>query len=98
MGYFRNIRSALRGGADDMPCRDVVEIVTSYLDGDLDPALLARFEAHLAACPDCVRYVEQMRQTIALTGAATEPEDLPPALREHLERAFQDWIESDSTA
>ena len=80
-----------------MPCRDVVEIVTSYLEGDLGPALRARFEAHLASCPDCVLYVEQMRQTIELSGATAEPQELPPAIREHLQVVFEDWVKSDSS-
>ena len=97
MGFLRDIRSTFRlGRPEDMPCRDVVEIVTSYLEGDLDPALRARLEAHLATCPECVLYVDQMRQTIELAGATAEPEDLPPELREHLQRVFDDWIERES--
>ena len=41
-------------------------------------------------------YVDQMRQTIELAGATAEPEDLPPELREHLQRVFDDWIERES--
>jgi anti-sigma factor RsiW len=51
-------------------CREVVEIVTDYLDGALSPEELARMEAHLAACPPCVTYVEQMRTTRRLAAAA----------------------------
>jgi anti-sigma factor RsiW len=51
-------------------CREVVELVTDYLDGALSPEELARMEAHLAACPPCVTYVEQIRTTRRLAAAA----------------------------
>ena len=101
MSFLRNITATIRGRrpADDpgdMPCRDVVEIVTSYLEGDLDPSLRARFEAHLADCPDCALYVDQMRQTVGLTGATGHVEELAPELRAHLEHVFEDWVAADS--
>jgi anti-sigma factor RsiW len=43
-----------------------VELVTDYLDGALDEARRDRFEAHLEECPDCARYLEQMRLTLRL--------------------------------
>jgi anti-sigma factor RsiW len=49
-------------------CVDVVELVTDYLEGSLDPATARAVEAHLALCPGCLIYVEQMRQTIAALG------------------------------
>lgn len=98
VGILRNLTATLRGRrpANDMPCRDVVDIVTSYLEGDLEPALRARFGAHLAACADCVLYVDQMRQTIEISGAAGESQELPPAVREHLRVVFEDWVRTDS--
>ena len=77
--------------AQDLPCRDIVEIVTSYLEGDLGQADRQRFDAHLGACPECVMYVDQMRTTIELVGQAVAPEELPVELREGLRRAFRDW-------
>ncbi len=76
---------------EDLPCRDIVEVVTSYLEGNLDAPLRARFDAHLAACPDCVMYVDQMRQTITLVGSAVDPMAVTPELRDDLKRAFEDW-------
>jgi anti-sigma factor RsiW len=59
-------------------CREVVELVTDYLDGALTPADHERFTAHLAACPPCVSYVEQVRTTARLAAAA-EFEQRPDA-------------------
>ena len=45
-------------------CQQVVEIVTDYLEGALDDATRAELEGHLALCPHCATYLDQMRQTI----------------------------------
>ena len=56
----------------DLACRDVVELVSDYLDGCLDPPLAAAVERHLALCPACIEYVRQLRQTIGLLGHLPE--------------------------
>lgn len=75
----------------EMPCRDIVEVVTGYLENALSDADRRRFEAHLAICEACDMYIDQIRTTIALTGRTVEPQDLPPDLREGLRHAFRDW-------
>jgi anti-sigma factor RsiW len=49
-------------------CREIVELVTAYLEGDLDADSAAALEAHLDVCPGCRRYVEQIRETISTLG------------------------------
>ena len=48
-----------------MLCREAVEAVTAYLEDAMQRRDRARFEAHLAACPHCSAYLEQIRETIA---------------------------------
>lgn len=52
----------------DMACNELVEEVSDYLEGALPQAERERFEAHLAECPFCTTYVEQMRATVAALG------------------------------
>jgi anti-sigma factor RsiW len=52
-----------------LTCREIVELVTSYDDGDLDATDCGRFEEHLATCGACVTYYDQMRQTSDAIGA-----------------------------
>ena len=52
---------------DDVSCREIVELVTDYLEGALPPSEHARFEAQLAECEGCARYVDQMRATVRLS-------------------------------
>jgi anti-sigma factor RsiW len=51
-----------------MTCQELVELVTEYLEGTLPGPDRQRFEEHLAECPHCVAYLEQMRITIGLVG------------------------------
>ena len=75
----------------ELPCRDFVEVVTSYFDDSLSPDERRRFEAHLAACESCDMYMDQIRDTIALTGRTPRPDELPLDLREGLRHAFRHW-------
>jgi anti-sigma factor RsiW len=72
----------------EMPCRELVEVITAYLEDALAPRDRQRFEAHLAECDACREYVEQFRQTIALAGRV-EPDGLSPQAREQLMAAFR---------
>jgi anti-sigma factor RsiW len=71
-----------------LTCRELVELVTDYLDGALSGEDRDRLEAHLAACDDCVHYVEQIRLTVAAAGRVEEG-DLDPEFREEMRRAFR---------
>jgi anti-sigma factor RsiW len=73
-----------------MNCNEFVELVTAYLEGSLEPAAAQRFVAHLAECPGCDRYLEQIRQTIAELGQLT-PEHLSAEARSSLLGAFREW-------
>jgi anti-sigma factor RsiW len=73
-----------------MTCQELVELVTEYLEGTLTVELRARFEKHLAVCPGCVDYLDQVRRTIAATGHLSE-ESLEPAARDQLMALFDNW-------
>jgi anti-sigma factor RsiW len=71
-------------------CRHAVELVTDYLEGALSARDRARFEAHLALCPHCSRYLEQMRASITAVGRI-EPEALDPEVRDELVALYRRW-------
>lgn len=74
----------------EMPCRELVELVTDYLEDRLSARDRERFETHLAACEACRLYLEQFRQTIRVLGRLPE-ESLSPAARAALLTAFRGW-------
>lgn len=75
---------------DDLACRELVELVTDYLEDVLSADDRARFDRHLATCPHCRTYLDEMRLTIELTGRLAE-DDLPPESRDALLDAFRTW-------
>ena len=77
----------------EMPCQELVEVVTDYLEGRLSPVDRARFEAHIADCEYCETYLEQMRLTIRTLGRIPE-ESLSDDARETLLSAFRSWRRS----
>lgn len=74
----------------EITCRELVELVTDYLEGAMSAEDRARVDAHLSTCDGCQNYLEQMRETIRLTGRLTEAE-IPEAQRRRLIDAFRDW-------
>ena len=74
----------------EMPCQELVELVTDYLEDRLSPVDRIRFEAHIAECEYCATYLEQMRQTIRTLGRIPE-ESLSDDARETLLEAFRSW-------
>ena len=74
----------------EMPCRELVEVITDYLEDALPERDRLRFEAHLAECDPCRDYIEQFEHTIALSGRI-EPEQLSPGVQDELLHAFRAW-------
>lgn len=74
----------------DLTCKELVELVTGYLDGTVRGRRRRRFESHLAACDGCTRYMGQMEATILATGTLTE-EQVTEEQRSVLLAAFRDW-------
>jgi anti-sigma factor RsiW len=75
---------------EDITCRELVELVTAYLDDALEPEDRARFQRHLEIFDACRTYVDQMREVVRLSGRV-EPEELDPALRQGLLETFRGW-------
>jgi anti-sigma factor RsiW len=81
----------------EISCQEIVELVTDYLEGALPRDERKSFEEHLAGCPNCTNYLDQMRETMRLTGRLTE-QALEPELRVKLLEAFRDFRTGDPPA
>ena len=58
-----------------MPCQEVVELVTAYLEGALPSAERARCDEHVRACAGCRAYVAQMELVIGSLGELRRREE-----------------------
>ncbi|MDP9353753.1 MAG: zf-HC2 domain-containing protein [Chloroflexota bacterium] len=74
----------------ELTCQELVDLVTDYLDEALPPSERARFEAHIADCPYCDAYLDQMRRTIRMVGMQRET-TIAPAAEVELLRRFRTW-------
>jgi anti-sigma factor RsiW len=76
--------------AEQLSCQELVELVTDYLEGALTEEEATRFESHIGLCDGCNLYLEQIRQTIVMTGRLSEDALTPEAERALLD-AFRGW-------
>lgn len=71
-----------------MRCAELVELVTAYLDGALDPATRHEFDGHLGGCVGCSRYLDQIRCAISELGQLPA-DQLDSRTRERLSAEFR---------
>ena len=69
-----------------MTCKDVIEILSDYLEEALSPAAMARLEQHLRDCPPCIAYLNTFRRSRELAGEVSQVE-MPPEMKQRL-RSF----------
>lgn len=74
----------------DLSCRELVELVTEYLEERLSYDDRTRFELHLGYCETCRMYLRQMREVLASAGEIRE-ESIAPEAQDALLRAFRGW-------
>jgi anti-sigma factor RsiW len=73
-----------------MTCRQVVELMTDYLEGNLSARDRARFEEHIAGCDGCRAYLAQLRTTRDVVGRIAD-EPMPASVERELIEAFRNW-------
>ncbi|HEX6798392.1 MAG TPA: zf-HC2 domain-containing protein [Ktedonobacterales bacterium] len=74
----------------ELSCRELVELVTAYREGALAPKERALFEAHMASCPPCVHYVEQLDLTVRALGGVNAQIERESFTQELL-KLFRAW-------
>lgn len=75
---------------DDLSCRELVDLVTEYLEGAMDPQRRAVFEEHAEACPACLEHLEQIKLTVRATGSVRR-DDISREARDTLLEQFRGW-------
>jgi anti-sigma factor RsiW len=73
-----------------LSCREVIDLLSDYIEGALSSDDRRRVDEHLALCDGCATYLEQMRETIRVAGMVKE-EQVPEKQKSALLAAFRDW-------
>ena len=72
-------------------CPDVLTLFSQHLEGEIDPAVCATLEAHLAQCPQCHGLCESLKRTLALCRQSPAPE-VPASLAASVRTAIQAFL------
>ena len=71
-------------------CKDVIDLLSDYIDGGLPPHEKEEFEAHLKLCTACVEFLSSVRATrtqVKDLRCEDLPKDVHQALRSFLDKA-----------
>lgn len=72
-----------------MTCRELIEFLMSYLDGELPSPERTEFDRHLGICTDCNEYLDSYRETVRLGKIlCQDPDGPPPGIPEDLVAAI----------
>ena len=71
-------------------CDLFYEVLSDFLDGELEDVDRAYVEEHLRLCPPCDVYLEQFR-LVAESAEKLKLKQLPPSVQEILQSVLQQW-------
>jgi anti-sigma factor RsiW len=77
------------GGASELECRQIAELLGDYLDGSLPNHTRELLEFHIDGCAPCVAFVNTYRGTIAATRTLPET-PMPTELKNRLLRVLRE--------
>ena len=65
-------------------CRQLLNSLSDYLDGDLPQELCDEIELHMKDCDNCQIVVDTLSKTVSLYQTSTEPAVVPDEVRQRL--------------
>ena len=72
-------------------CKELVDLMADYLEGQLDPEVSRDVDQHLTDCPLCLSFLKTYRATTHLIREVACKE-IPPELGERLERFLRERL------
>jgi RNA polymerase sigma-70 factor (ECF subfamily) len=76
-------------------CPDVLTAFSQHLEGELDPDVCARLEAHLARCTYCRNACESLKRTLAICRQLPTP-DVPASMAASIKAAIHTFLNRSS--
>lgn len=70
-------------------CKELVQQISEYLDGELKGQYLEALESHLEGCSDCQNVVDSMKKTIELFQMVEDNDSIPEDVRQRLFRCLE---------
>jgi anti-sigma factor RsiW len=75
-------------------CDEVIQLLTDYVDGELDSTAKIGLEVHFSNCKNCDAFLKTFQVTIKLTGYFS-CEEIPPDVSERLHNFLAARIHAD---
>jgi RNA polymerase sigma-70 factor, ECF subfamily len=72
-------------------CPDVLTLFSQHLEGEIDPSMCVRMEAHLAQCHHCRDACESLKRTLAICRELPTP-DVPTSLAASVKAAIHAFL------
>lgn len=76
----------------DESCRELFDLLSEYVDGELPADTCEEIEAHMQGCSPCIQFLDSFKSSIRLTREFHPREELgpmPEPLRHTLEKAYE---------
>jgi anti-sigma factor (TIGR02949 family) len=67
----------------ELNCHEIVELLSDYIDGDMDVETRAHMEQHLEDCVPCHKFLDDLKQSIDMV-RQLRCEELPAEVRQRL--------------
>jgi hypothetical protein len=83
------------GGASNIECRQIAELLGDYLDGTLPSHVRELLEFHIDGCAPCVSFVNTYRGTIVATRTLPDT-PMPTELKKRLLRVLREQRTSET--
>lgn len=72
-------------------CKEIFELLSEYLDAELEPGACEDLERHIADCPPCIEFIDSLKRSVSACReqlAAEAPKPLTPEEKARLLNAY----------
>lgn len=78
-----------------LTCKEIINLLSDYIDGHLSPDICEAIEQHMAECHNCYVIVDSLRKTVILY-RQLEPPEMPSDVEARLFRVLnlEDYLDS----
>ncbi|NKB68749.1 MAG: zf-HC2 domain-containing protein [Candidatus Latescibacteria bacterium] len=73
-------------------CREIMQVLTAYLEGDLSRRERKDLERHMVDCPPCHAFLRTFEKTGEMARTALQPEQIPDELQERVRHFLKDRL------
>jgi RNA polymerase sigma-70 factor (ECF subfamily) len=83
----------------EMRCRQLFELLSEFIDGQIDDDRCAEIRTHLADCPPCDAFLNTLRKTVEVCQKLpchSLPEETRQELKQMLQAELTDWKQNSS--